>query len=71
MKSILLTCLIIVVVLIVAYLIYMAIGMFLFNLAAKQHGVERTIIKIQPANKKNHKSKRRPKFNKERVDIFF
>ena len=59
MNSILLTCLIIMAVIVVGYLIYMVIGMFLFNQASKQHGVQRTIIEISPRNKKKSKARKR------------
>ena len=58
MNSFLLTCLTIIAVIVVAYLIYMAIGMFLFKRAAKKHGVERTIVEIRPMKKKKRKSKK-------------
>jgi threonine/homoserine/homoserine lactone efflux protein len=58
MNSVLLTCLTIVAVIGVAYLIYMAIGMFLFNRAAKRQGVRRTIIEIRSTKKKKGKPKK-------------
>lgn len=61
MNSIVLTCLGIVAVIVVGYLIYMAVGMILFNRAAKQHGVERTIIEIGPKKKQKRKAKKKRK----------
>lgn len=59
MNTILLTCLIIVAVIVVAYLIYMAVGMLLFSLGTKKDDAERIIIEIRPTKKKKRSPKKK------------